>query len=48
MKTYGPGEYMVEVTLRMPANIEKGEEETEDFLLHACRRLGELVDWEIE
>ena len=47
-KTYSnAGVYDVEVTLRLRVHIGQGESETEDGLLADCRRLGEMVDWQV-
>ena len=48
MKTYGPGEYRVEVTLRLNAFVDDGETAVEADLLEDCRQFGEMVDWEVE
>ena len=48
MKNYGPGGYMVEVTLRYNPVIFEGESSTEAELIADCRKFGEIVDWEVE
>jgi hypothetical protein len=45
---YGPGEYVVEVTLRYHASIAAGERATEEELVRDCQMLGETVDWGVE
>lgn len=47
MKTYGPGEYTVEVTLRLNTFVDEGETAVEADLLENCRQFGEMVDWEV-
>ena len=44
---YGPGEYVVEVTLRYLPLIREGESATEEELVRDCQMLGETVDWKV-
>lgn len=41
-----PGDYEIEVTLRMRTKVGLDDETTEDELLSDCRRRGEMVDWD--
>ena len=47
-KVYGPGHHTIEVTLRSEFYIPQGESATENELVDDCRKLGEMVDWEVE
>jgi hypothetical protein len=42
------GDYSVEITLRITAEVLREDCTTEDELLGECRSLGEMVDWEVK
>lgn len=43
-----PGEYAIEIILRMYAKVHESEEVEESDLLQECRKFGETVDWDVK
>ncbi len=47
-KVYGPGKYVVEITIRLETYVSKGEHIKESSIIGDCRSFGELIDWEVK